>query len=180
MMSKEDKEWLSEALAAYTFDEVKEIEKIIKEMVDADKNSPDYSQYMLNRLEEVHEFTDNLDNNKNLCIIGGFDYLYDTVFLTDDSDILEKCSMIISSCAQNNIWVQNYSLKLHPLRFMNIVLKSEKMSTKVAAFAALSSLVRGLNIDIKRKFIDVDGIEYCLCLLKDEKYSIKLKTKVMT
>jgi len=63
---------------------------------------------------------------------------------------------------------------------MNIVLKSEKMSTKVAAFAALSSLVRGLNMDIKRKFIDVDGVEYLLCLLKDEKYSIKLRTKVMS
>ena len=149
-------------------------------MVDADKNSSDYTQYMLDRLEEVHAFTDNLDNNKNLCIIGGFDYLYDTIFDTENSDILEKCSNIISSCAQNNIWVQNYSLKLHPLRFMNIVLKSEKMSTKVAAFAALSSLVRGLNMDIKRKFIDVDGVEYLLCLLKDEKYSIKLRTKVMS
>ena len=63
---------------------------------------------------------------------------------------------------------------------MNIVLKAEKMSTKTAAFSALSSLVRGLNIDIKRKFIDVDGIEYCICLLKDEKYSIKLRTKVMS
>jgi len=156
------------------------MQKMIDEMVAADKNMPDYSQYMLDRLEAVHEFTYSLDNNKNLCHIGGFDFLFDTIFLTDDSDILEKCAMIISSCAQNNVWIQNFSIRLHPLRFMNIVLKSEKMSTKVAAFAALSSLIRGLNMDIKRKFIDVDGVEYCLCLLKDEKLSVKLKTKVMS
>jgi len=179
-MSKEDKEWLNEALASYTFDEVKEMQKVIEEMIAADKNMPDYSQYMLDRLDAVHEFTYSLDNNKNLCHIGGFDFLFDTIFLTDDSDILEKCAMIIASCAQNNVWIQNFSIRLHPLRFMNIVLKSEKMSTKVAAFSALSSLVRGLNMDIKRKFIDVDGVEYCLCLLKDEKLSVKLKTKVMS
>jgi len=87
---------------------------------------------------------------------------------------------MIASCSQNNVWIQNFALRLHPLRFMNIVLKVKNMSAKVAAFSALSSLIRGLNIDIKRHFIDVDGVEFCLTLLKDEINTKKLKTKVMS
>jgi len=45
--------------------------------------------------------------------------------------------------------------------------------------AALSSLVRGLNIQIKRHFIDVEGVEFLICLLKNDDFTIKLKTKAM-
>jgi len=180
MMTKEEKEWLNEAMQSYTFDEVKEMQRLIEEMVAKDKTSPDYKEFMLDHLDAVHDYTFSLDNNKNLCHIGGFDYLFDTVFMTDDEDILEKCCFMIASCSQNNVWMQNFALRLEPLRLMNVVLKVKNMSAKVGAFSALSALIRGLNIDIKRHFIDVDGVEYCLTLLKDEKNSFKLKAKIMS
>jgi len=160
MMSNDDKKWLSEALQSYTFDEVKEMEKLIKEMVEKDQASSDYSSYMLDRLEALHNLTYSLDNNKNLCLIGGFDFLFETSFKTKDPKILQKCAILIAECAQNNVWIQNFSLNLHPLRFMNFVLNNEEMKSKEASLSALSSLVRGLNMDIKRKFIDVDGVEF--------------------
>jgi len=81
MMTKDEKEWLNEALQSYTFDEVKEMQRLIDEMVKVDKTIPDYKEFMLERLEAVHDYTFSLDNNKNLCHIGGFDFLFDTVFL---------------------------------------------------------------------------------------------------
>ena len=180
MMSDEDKKWLVEAMMEYTFDEVKEMEKIMKAIVEKPKADADYSEFVTNELEALHDLTYSLDNNKNLCLIGGVDWLFETIFITESSDIIEKCALILAECCQNNQWIQNFCLRLHPLRLMNKILNSPKLSTKEACTSALSSFIRGLNIDIKRKFIDVDGVEYCLHILKDPHQSDRIKTKILS
>merc|ERR1712137_282866 len=129
MMTDDDKKWLSEALQEYTFDEVKEMQKILDHMVNKNVEDPDYETWMLEALESLHDLTYSLDNNKNLAIIGGIDFLFDTLLMSKNPKIVSKCALILAECVQNNSWMNNYCLKLHPLRIMNIILSSDSLPT---------------------------------------------------
>lgn len=55
------------------------------------------------------------------------------------------------------------------------------MKTKEWALAGLSSLIRGENLQSKRDFIEIEGLEFLLDILKDTtgKYSDKMKNKAL-
>ena len=79
MMTKEDKEWLQQAMEAYTYDDVKAMEACFKKLVSLDTNQSDYETTALNLLDELHDYTFSLDNAKNLCVFGGIGWLVDQV-----------------------------------------------------------------------------------------------------
>lgn len=155
------------------------MEEVLKRAIAREEGSDNYGEEMMIDLELLHDLTFSLDNAKNLCVLGGINWLLDQVFQNSDKGVRLKCALILGECAQNQLYLQNHLMRFHPLRLMNVVLREEDNANKEAAFGALSSLIRGLNIDMKRKFIEVDGIEYLVHILVDAKYSTKLKTKVM-
>jgi hypothetical protein len=64
---------------------------------------------------------------------------------------------------------------------LNKILNEDKLGNREGALAALSSMIRGESLEMKRNFIDVDGVEFLLQILADEhqKYSIKMINKAM-
>lgn len=183
MMTDNDKKWLQEAMAEYTFDEIGEMERLLKIMTELDpENSDNYVEIMLENLDGLQDLTFSLDMSKNQCILGGLTWLYDLIFTNKHKEIRSKAALILSECCQNEPYIQNSLLKQEPLRQMNRVLQEESIKNKESSFTALSSLIRGLNIDQKRKFIDCDGVEFLLTLLYDtnSEYSVKLKAKAIS
>jgi len=88
---------------------------------------------------------------------------------------------VFAGCNQNNLMVQTASMENGAFLLFNAVLNETILENKENAFAALSSLLRGENLEAKREFIDTDGVEFLLELLSNqEKYnSSKLRTKVV-
>lgn len=65
---------------------------------------------------------------------------------------------------------------------INKVLNETDMRNKEGALSALSSIIRGECFEVKRQFIECEGIEFLVEILKNEqKYpSKKLKTKAIS
>jgi len=65
---------------------------------------------------------------------------------------------------------------------MNSIIKEETLANKEGALSALTSILKGDCLDIKRNFIEAEGIEFLLEIIKnDAKYnSAKMRTKTIT
>merc|ERR1719158_385157 len=76
-MSKEDREWLTEALAQYTFNDADRLTEICKEL----KESKDIEKAkMTDLLEELQELVElHPRNNLNLCMTGGMQEILATI-----------------------------------------------------------------------------------------------------
>lgn len=76
--------------------------------------------------------------------------------------------------------MQHWSIEEGAFKFVNIVLNAKNVKTREWALAALSSLVRGENLEAKRNFLSIDGLEFLLKVLTIEDSSIKMKGKALS
>jgi hsp70-interacting protein len=181
-MDKATQKWLEEAIETYTIDEVSEMGKIVKYLQEGEKGlGPQEEDEIAGNLEILENLTEGVENARNLVKIGGFKVLINTMLNSMYDKVRRKACYVFASCCQNNTFVQVDAMKNGAFNLFAQVMKEQKMENKEMAFSALSSFLRGENLQGKRDFIDADGVEFILELISnnDKFNSIKLKTKAV-
>lgn len=183
-MSEQETKWLQEALESFSFDAAKRMREVL-----ADLNTPEVkggseeeAETRLVLAEELTDLVEGLENARDLIRMGVYTSLLNAMFSSQYPEVRKALYFVFASCNSLNSFVQNVSLEKGGFQLINCVIKESRIDIKEAAFAALSSLVRGDVFSIKRRFIDVDGIDFLFELLQNDKdyKSNKIKTKVIT
>lgn len=183
-MTEEEKKWLQEAIEAYTFDEAKRMREILEELKTPEKvgGSEEEAERRLTLVEEFTDLVEGLENARDLIRMKVYDILLNNMFNSQYPEVRKQLYFVFASCNSLNTFVQETSVERGCFKLINCIIKETSIASKEAAFAALSSLVRGESLSIKRRFIDIDGLEFLLELLKNDQVynSNKIRIKVMT
>jgi hypothetical protein len=104
------------------------------------------------------------------------------MFNSHYAEVRKAAYYVFASCNSNNTFVQHASMDQGGFKLLNSVIQETSITSKEGAFAALSSLVRGESLVIKRNFIEMEGVEFLLEILSNDKTysSNRMKIKVMT
>jgi hypothetical protein len=182
-LDQKTREWLQEALESYSFNEAKRMQEIVKELNQPEpENNEKEEERRLVLTEELSDLIEGLESARDLVRMGIYAPLMNVMFNSKYADVRKTLYFVFASCNSINTFVQNASMENDGFNLLNSVMKEETNENKEAAFAALTSLVRGEAFNIKRRFIDIEGIEFLLELLSNDKVykSAKIRTKVMT
>ncbi|KAL4479530.1 hypothetical protein ABPG72_011852 [Tetrahymena utriculariae] len=181
-MDEETKKWLMEALAEHALQDVKKMQEILSRVHEDEKGTQDDENEKIALLEELEDIVDNLDMADSLYHIGGLVELIRQAKESKYPRVQHVSLSIFITCNQNNPHIQQWSVVEGAFQFLNIILNTDNMKTKEWALAAISSLIRGENLQSKRDFIEIEGIQFNLDILKDKtgKYSDKMKAKALT
>mmetsp|Transcript_17569 Transcript_17569/g.29656 ORF Transcript_17569/g.29656 Transcript_17569/m.29656 type:complete len:183 (-) Transcript_17569:764-1312(-) len=165
-LSKEDRNWLEEAMKEYTFndsDKLKELCDELKQDLDAGfrkivphqegQGNVNFDAVVekidqLMELAELHE-----RNNLNLALCGGLQTVLSFVLTHPDPEVRVISCHLFSACVQNNPELQQFALKMGALKLMTKFVQEVEMRNKEAVLGALSSFLRAENFNSKREFI---------------------------
>ena len=165
------RKWLEEALQSNCMDPVNRMKVIITELPSSE--NPE------GLLEDLAELVENLDAGILFCQLKGMPILLNIIFGHKDKKIRILASQILQSIVQNSKESQEYALEFGGLKLIERVLNEEEIKNKEAAFSALSAMVRGELLSVKREFLAANGIEFILKVIKDYKESDKILQKSM-
>lgn len=182
-LDQKTREWLQEALEEYSFNESKRMQEIVKELSQPEpENNEKEEERRIILTEELADLIEGLENARDLVRMGIYAPVMNVMFNSKYADVRKTLYFVFASCNSINTFVQNASLDNGGFNLLNSVIREETTENKEAAFAALTSLVRGEAFNVKRRFIDIEGIEFLLELLSNDKVykSAKIRTKVMT
>lgn len=170
-MDEETKKWLEEALKAYSIDHVEKM----KEILSALPNTPT----PLVLLEDLADLIENLDAGLILCQLKGMPVLLDIILKHPDAKVRLAAAGIFQSVVQNSEENQKYAVQAGGFRLIERVLNEENIANNEATFSAVSAMIRGENLAVKREFIEVDGVEFIWKALEMFKNSEKIRQKTM-
>ncbi len=183
-MSPEEQKWLQQAIESYSIDEAKRMKEVIKELEEpeVEGGSKQDEEKRLNLVEDLTDLVEGLENARDLIRMGVYSSLVSSMFKSQYAEVRKGLYFAFASCNSLNTFVQKGSTENGGFNLINSVIQEESIGNKEAAFAALSSIVRGEHFEAKRIFINIDGIEFLLELLKNDKdyKSDKMKIKAMT
>ena len=141
-------------------------------------NDPNEEEELIALLDELDGLCLGVEGACDLVRIGGLPQLMNVMFDSHYEKVRKEAYFVFANLNQNNNMVQVASMESGGFLLFNSFLNEINILNKENAFGALSSLVRGDNFESKRQFIDADGIEFIVDLLKNDKHnSLKLKTK---
>lgn len=95
----------------------------------------------------------------------------------DDSRILAL--QILASCNQNDSVVQTESINSGALEVCELIMKEEKTKVKEAMMGLISCMIRGENLEAKRIFLRLNGLDLLVKILEDSA-SERLESKALT
>lgn len=170
-MDEETKKWLEEALKAYSIDHVAKMKEILAALPN--------SITPLVLLEDLADLIENLDAGLILCQLKGMPILLDIILKHPDAKVRLEAAAIFQSVVQNSEENQKYAVEAGGFRLIERVLNEENIANNEATFSALSAMIRGENLAIKREFIEVDGVEFIKKVLEMFKNSEKIRQKTM-
>ncbi|XP_075993110.1 hsp70-binding protein 1 [Genypterus blacodes] len=187
-MSEERKVWLREALAdvcrgqtdeveqmkqcltALGKEEVTEREREGEEEMDEEEENEQESAF-----EMLSELCENLDNARDLMVLGGLDLCVSQYLRHSQSGLRWRAAQLIASCAQNMPQVQVHLLSIGALPKLLQLTDSDPNSTvRVKALYAVSCLVREQEAGLEA-FLSHDGFSVLMRGMQSE--SEKLRTK---
>ena len=84
-MSKEDREWLEEAMKAHTFNDTDRLAELVNQLKAwGSQEEESTSEQVVELLEEMTELAEiHARNNLNLCLMGGMSCLLSLIFTHD-------------------------------------------------------------------------------------------------
>ncbi|EGR30519.1 hypothetical protein IMG5_130330 [Ichthyophthirius multifiliis] len=177
-MEEKTKQWLQEALADYALQDIKVIQEILQELAKEELNNNDDEEKRINLLERLEDILDSLDMADSLYQIGGLVQMIKLAQTSMYPKVQCLCFSIFITCNQNNSYVQQWSIYEGAFNFINTILNSKNIKVKEMALSALSSLCRGENLQSKRDFIDIDGVEFLVKIINEkESFSQRMKNK---
>lgn len=102
---------------------------------------------------------DSLDKGSTLYKLGGHITLLKIIFYSLDPTSREIALQIYASVNQNDAQVQNESINTGALEMIELLKKESNMRVKENLMSAISATLRGENLEAKRIFIRLHGLE---------------------
>lgn len=170
-MDEETKKWLAEALESASLDHVKKLKEIIKDLPTS------VSAEVL--LEDLSDLIENLDAGLVFCQLGGMPILVNVICKHKEKKVRLLAAQIFQSIVQNSKENQTFALQSGGFQLIENILNEQEISNKEATFSALSAMIRGESLEIKRIFVDIDGLELLKKFTQEYSFSDKIQQKTI-
>ncbi|XP_036408851.1 hsp70-binding protein 1 [Megalops cyprinoides] len=185
-MSEERKAWLREALADVCKGQMDEVEQM-KECLEIlrregskvregeEEEEEEGQEETEGALELLSELCENLDNARDLMVLGGLDLCLSQCLSHPQSGVRWRAAQLIASCAQNMPEVQCYLLGQGALlRLLQLTDTDPHPTVRVKALYAVSCLVREQEAGLQA-FLSHDGFSVLMRGMQSN--NEKLRTK---
>lgn len=169
-MDQETIKWLEEALAST--DSV----TIMKEKI-ADLQKVTEKSEINNLLNDLFDLIENLDGGIVFCQINGMPILLNIIFENKDCENRVLACQILTAIVQNQTQIQKYCFEIGGFRLFNLIANEVEIPLKEAALSALSAMIRGVSNEMKRNFIEIDGVDFLFQEIVSKNISEKLNLK---
>ena len=166
-LSQEQRDWLEEVFKSLAKDDVKEMKKLLSEL---EKNfeDPEKTEEVLNMLEDLRDLLDVLDAPINFCKIGGMFQIFEAAVNEKvPVSVRKACLAMLSSCAQNNPFVQNFFSKIDFMRIAPFA-ESADESLRLRSISALAAILIGNFLETKRISLANSGLDLLVKLIENE------------
>ncbi|KAF7221197.1 hsp70-binding protein 1 [Nothobranchius furzeri] len=182
-MSEERKTWLREALSEMCKGQLDEVEQVKQCLVVLHREEPDEKERDEEddddereaAFEMLSELCENLDNARDLMVLGGLDLCVSRYLSHVQSGLRWRAAQLIASCAQNMPQVQDHLLKIEVLpKLLQLTDADPNPTVRVKALYAVSCLVREQEAGLQ-EFAAHDGFSVLMRGMQSE--NEKLRTK---
>uniref|UniRef100_A0A1A8KGE3 Hsp70-binding protein 1 n=1 Tax=Nothobranchius kuhntae TaxID=321403 RepID=A0A1A8KGE3_NOTKU len=183
-MSEERKTWLREALSEMCKGQLDEVEQVKQCLVVLHREEPDEKEQDEEdddddereaAFEMLSELCENLDNARDLMVLGGLDLCVSRYLSHVQSGLRWRAAQLIASCAQNMPQVQDHLLKIGVLpKLLQLTDADPNPTVRVKALYAVSCLVREQEAGLQ-EFAAHDGFSVLMRGMQSE--NEKLRTK---
>lgn len=184
-MSEERKVWLQQALAEIGKGQMSEVEQmkqclaVLRQEGPSERDGEDREEEDDNEQEAAFEILsdlcENLDNARDLMVLGGLDLAVSKYLCHDQSGLRWRAADLIASCAQNMPQVQVHLLGIGALpKLLKLAESDPHPTVRVKALFAVSCLVREQEAGLKA-FLSHDGFSVLMRGMQAE--NEKLRTK---
>ncbi|XP_028267681.1 hsp70-binding protein 1 isoform X2 [Parambassis ranga] len=179
-MSEERKVWLREALAEACKgqqDEVEQMKQCLAVLCkgERDGENDEDEDERESAFEVLSELCENLDNARDLMILGGLELCVSQYLCHVQSGLRWRAAELIASCAQNMPQVQEHLLSMGALpRLLQLTDSDPNPTVRVKALYAVSCLVREQEAGLQA-FLSYDGFSVLMRGMQTE--NEKLRTK---
>lgn len=171
-MDSETIKWLEEALSSTDSATIMK-EKIASLQIVTEKSE------INNLLNDLFDLIENLDGGMLFCQINGMPILLNIILEHKDCENRVLACQILSAIAQNQTQIQKYCFEIGGFRLFNLIANEFEIPLKEAAFSALSAMIRGVSLEMKRNFIDIDGVDFIFQQIFPKNISDKLNLKAL-
>ncbi|KAM3863492.1 hsp70-binding protein 1 [Diretmus argenteus] len=187
-MSEERKEWLTQALAEVTKGQMSEVEQMkqcldvlrkdgmsVREREGEEERDEDDEDEREAALELLSELCENLDNARDLMVLGGLELCVSQCLCHAQSGVRWRAAQLIACCAQNMPEVQFHLLSMGALpKLLQLTDSDPHPTVRVKALYAVSCLVREQEAGLQA-FLSHDGFSVLMRGMQSD--NEKLRTK---
>ncbi|GAA6226135.1 hsp70-binding protein 1 [Lates japonicus] len=186
-MSEERKTWLREALAEVCKGQMDEVEQMKQCLAvlrnegtseserEGERDEEEDEDERESAFEMLSELCENLDNARDLMILGGLELCLSQYLCHVQSGLRWRAAQLIASCAQNMPQVQVHLLSIGALpKLLQLTDSDPHPTVRVKALYAVSCLVREQEAGLQA-FLSHDGFSVLMRGMQSE--NEKLRTK---
>ncbi|XP_071330118.1 hsp70-binding protein 1 [Trachinotus anak] len=189
-MSEERKTWLREALADVCKGQMDEVEQMKQCLAVLRKDGPSESERegeeerdeeededeRESAFEMLSELCENLDNARDLMILGGLELCLSQYLCHVQSGLRWRAAELIASCAQNMPQVQEHLLSIGALpKLLQLTDSDPHPTVRVKALYAVSCLVREQEAGLQA-FLSHDGFSVLMRGMQSENEKVRTKS----
>ena len=173
-MSKEDMEFIENALESVVLNEMKEIWKILDICKTPEGDSEQEINERYELLEKMSEYIDGLENANNIVRGKRFNEIINHFFESKHKKIKIEYARIITQMAQNEPFVQKAALDLGIFNYLKDLNEEKDPELMSAYIYLLTGLLYGDEISTRKFFVEnCDGIKLLFNTLVNEINSTK-------
>ena len=173
-MSKEDMEFIENALESVVLNEMKEIWKILDICKTPEGDSEQEINERYELLEKMSEYIDGLENANNIVRGKRFNEIINHFFESKHKKIKIEYARIITQMAQNEPFVQKAALDLGIFNYLKDLNEEKDPELMSAYIYLLTGLLYGDEISTRKFFVEnCDGIKLLFNTLVKEIKSTK-------
>lgn len=186
-MSEERKAWLRDALAEIgkgQMDEVEQMKKCLailrqEGMTDregVEERDEEDEDERESAFEILSDLCENLDNARDLMILGGLDLCLSQYLCHAQSGLRWRAAELIASCAQNMPQVQIHLLSIGALpKLLQLIDSDPHPTVKVKALYAVSCLIREQEAGLQA-FLCHDGFSVLMRGMQSDNEKLRIKS----
>jgi Zn-dependent M16 (insulinase) family peptidase len=171
-MSKDDRQWLEEAMKQYTFNDSDRLTELINQLKAWSALSSTHAasgnqaasmwpsgyptdEAVVELLEELTDLAElHARNNLNLCLMGGMTELLSLIYSHESGVVRKQSCHLLTSIMSNNRQVQEFASKSGAINLVTQFQKESTLPLKDAIFGSMAAWLKADNFEGKRRFIN--------------------------
>ena len=179
-MSKEDMEFIENALESVVLNEMKEIWKILDECKKREGDSEKEINDRIELLNLLSSYLDGLENARNVVRGKRLNEIIDYFFDCKHKKVKIELGNILTQMTQNDGYVQKAALDLGIFKFLDELNKSEDKDLNKMYIYLLTGMIYGDELDVRKYFInELNGIVFLFNMLIREEGNYKNERRLL-